>query len=128
MAIGFSLAFLLMIIALVYLQKLSGVIIYFYLMLSIITFSFYRMDKFSAKKRYWRISEKRLHFMSLFGGWPCALLAQQILRHKSSKRSFRIISVLTVLVNLASLVALFTKQRQLMMQFVDASLIEMVTE
>jgi uncharacterized membrane protein YsdA (DUF1294 family) len=37
----------------------------------------------------WRIKEDTLHVWSLAGGWPGAWFAQQVLRHKSRKESFR---------------------------------------
>ena len=37
----------------------------------------------------WRTQESTLHMLALTGGWPGAALAQQIFRHKSSKKTFR---------------------------------------
>ena len=48
-------------------------------------------DKRSAGRGGWRISEKTLHLCEILGGWPAAYLAQQLFRHKTSKRSYRII-------------------------------------
>lgn len=53
------------------------------------TFCAYTLDKAAAARGAWRVSEGRLHLLSFAGGWPGALLAQQYLRHKSSKREFR---------------------------------------
>ena len=39
-------------------------------------------------------------------GWPGALLAQQVLRHKTSKTSFIAVFWLTILVNVVGFVAL----------------------
>jgi uncharacterized membrane protein YsdA (DUF1294 family) len=44
--------------------------------------------------------------MALAGGWPGALLAQQLLRHKSSKPAFRKAFWATVMLNLFALVML----------------------
>lgn len=49
----------------------------------------YAMDKSAAVGGGWRIRESRLHLLALVGGWPGALLAQQVLRHKTSKAGFR---------------------------------------
>ena len=40
-----------------------------------------------------------LHGLSLIGGWPGALIAQQVLRHKSRKEEFRFVFWLTVVIN-----------------------------
>lgn len=68
---------------------------------SAITFITYAIDKAAAEKGDWRVAEATLHAMALFGGWPGALLAQQTLRHKSSKHSFQAEYWGTVIVNLA---------------------------
>ncbi|MFZ8143198.1 DUF1294 domain-containing protein [Alteromonas macleodii] len=60
----------------------------------------YGIDKWAAKNNMWRISEAKLHILSLLGGWPGALLAQQIFKHKRSKSSFMRVYWVTVLVNL----------------------------
>lgn len=71
---------------------ISWVIILPYLLcISIATYASYWQDKRKAEKALWRISERTLHILELLGGWPAAYLAQQIHRHKTSKRSFRII-------------------------------------
>ena len=70
-----------------------------YLMTSMLTFLAYAMDKSAAKQRKWRTTENTLHGLSLIGGWPGALIAQHILRHKSSKQSFQAMFWLTVIIN-----------------------------
>ena len=64
-------------------------VIVIYLAMSSITFFFYYVDKSSAQKGEWRTPENTLHLLALLGGWPGALIAQQILRHKSQKITFR---------------------------------------
>jgi uncharacterized membrane protein YsdA (DUF1294 family)/cold shock CspA family protein len=76
-----------------------------YLALSIVTFLIYAIDKSAAVAGRWRIPEKSLHMLSLVGGWPGALLAQQLLRHKTSKGSFVAIFWVTVVLNICGLVA-----------------------
>jgi uncharacterized membrane protein YsdA (DUF1294 family)/cold shock CspA family protein len=76
-----------------------------YLTLSVIAFIAYAIDKSAAVSGQWRTPEKTLHFLSLIGGWPGALLAQQLLRHKTSKQSFVYVFWLTVLLNVAAFVA-----------------------
>ena len=70
--------------------------------LSVLTFMAYWQDKWSAQKGHWRTPEKTLQSMALAGGWPGALLAQQWLRHKSSKTRFQQEFWLMVLINVAA--------------------------
>jgi uncharacterized membrane protein YsdA (DUF1294 family) len=65
----------------------------------------YAIDKSAAVSGRWRTPEQTLHLFSLAGGWPGALLAQQVLRHKTSKESFIAAFWLTVLLNAAAFVA-----------------------
>ena len=76
------------------------------------TFSFliYAKDKKAAQNDEWRTSESTLHFYSLFFGWPGAIVAQQKLRHKSKKQSFRVAFLFTVLINVALLIGMHTNQ------------------
>jgi uncharacterized membrane protein YsdA (DUF1294 family)/cold shock CspA family protein len=79
-----------------------------YLAASVITFSVYANDKSNAQRGQWRTSESALHLLSLAGGWPGALLAQQLLRHKSAKTAFRMVFWGTVVLNVAVFILLCT--------------------
>lgn len=79
-----------------------------YIGLSIITYIIYAMDKSAANKGTWRTQESTLHLLALAGGWPGALVAQQKLRHKSKKESFRFVFWVTVLLNFGVFVWLFS--------------------
>ena len=72
-----------------------------YVVFSLITSVVYAIDKSAAQRGDRRTPEVTLHLMALAGGWPGALIAQQTLRHKSRKPSFRIAFWITVLVNCA---------------------------
>jgi uncharacterized membrane protein YsdA (DUF1294 family) len=64
----------------------------------------YAIDKSAAQSGAWRTRERTLHVLALIGGWPGALIAQQVLRHKSRKPSFRTAFLATVVVNVVALV------------------------
>jgi len=85
------------------LKGFSREIVITYWILSIVTFTFYAIDKNKAKKGKWRTQESTLHMLSIVGGWPGAALAQQFLRHKSQKTSFRFSFWCTVIANLTVL-------------------------
>lgn len=74
-----------------------------YLIASLVTFSIYAWDKAAAQNNRRRTPESHLHLLALACGWPGALLAQQVLRHKSRKQPFRAIFWVTAAVNGAAL-------------------------
>lgn len=80
-----------------------------YAALSLITFVAYAIDKSAARRGGSRISETALHLWGLAGGWPGVLIAQQALRHKSKKISFRVVLWGTVLFNCVVLAWLQTE-------------------
>lgn len=74
-----------------------------YLAMSAATFAVYAMDKSAARNRRQRTPENTLHLLALAGGWPGAMYAQRLLRHKSSKRSFLAVFRMTLAANVAVL-------------------------
>ncbi len=79
-------------------------VIGWYLFTSVVTMMLYAEDKQRAQRGIFRIREATLHRWEWLGGWPGALLAQQLFRHKRSKGSFMDISVLTAIVHLFAIV------------------------
>ena len=59
-----------------------------YLVLSVVSFVQYAVDKRAARQNARRLPESSLQLVSLLGGWPGSIAAQQLLRHKTRKRSF----------------------------------------
>jgi len=100
---GLSNAFLIGIGILVFYKKLDPILGALYWLFSLVTFLLYRRDKNKARKDEWRTPEMHLHFFSLIGGWPGALIAQRALHHKSRKTSFLIIFSFTVVLNILAL-------------------------
>lgn len=70
--------------------------------MSTLAYLFYALDKRSAIKGRRRTPEDWLHFLSLIGGWPGALIAQKQFRHKTRKVSFRVVFYLSVLINVGA--------------------------
>lgn len=73
--------------------------------LSAVTCVVYALDKHAARTRRWRTRESTLHALELAGGWPGALVAQQLLRHKSRKPGYRIVFWCMVALNIGALAA-----------------------
>ena len=89
-------------------DKIPPFILALYIVGSLFTFIMYAADKSAARKGNWRTKESTLHLLSLAGGWPGALIAQQKLRHKSKKQSFRSVFWATVFLNCGAFFWLFT--------------------
>jgi len=75
-----------------------------YVAMSGLAIALYAFDKSAARRGGWRTQESTLHAVSLLGGWPGALLAQDLFRHKSSKADFQSVFWITVVVNCGALV------------------------
>jgi uncharacterized membrane protein YsdA (DUF1294 family) len=73
---------------------------------SVVCFAMYAVDKAAAKAGRWRTSENTLLLLGLACGWPGAIVAQKLLRHKSHKHSFKSRFWVTVLVNMGVFVYL----------------------
>ncbi len=73
--------------------------------MSLLSFIACVCDKWAAEAGRWRTSEGTLHLLDLAGGWPGGLLAQQAMRHKTSKPDYVRDFWLTVVLNLAAFVA-----------------------
>lgn len=61
-----------------------------YIGASFITVLKYGWDKSKAKRGIWRTTEATLHMLEILGGWPGALVSQQVFQHKNRKISFQI--------------------------------------
>lgn len=103
-----STTFIFIVVLSVLINKISLLVLGIYVVASLITYALYAKDKSAAQTGSWRTPESTLHFFSLIGGWPGALIAQNKLRHKSKKISFRIVYWVTVMANFSGFVWLFT--------------------
>ena len=70
-------------------------------------FLIFSLDKLSALRSWMRAPEFLLHFLELLGATPAILLAQQLLWHKSTKRSYQIIFWLIVVIQAGSLYLIY---------------------
>ena len=57
--------------------------LYSLIVLNIVTFLVYGIDKWKAKQGSWRISEATLLILAVIGGSICALLGMKVWHHKT---------------------------------------------
>ena len=69
---------------------------------SVIAFLAYRRDKRAAQRGLRRTPERTLHVFELLGGWPGALAARRVLRHKTRDGGFLLAFWLIVAVHAAA--------------------------
>ncbi|MFV0555518.1 MAG: DUF1294 domain-containing protein [Lactovum sp.] len=67
---------------------------------NLIVFFAYLLDKWTAKRKYWRISEKTLLLMTIFSGAFGAFIAAYLVRHKIRKWYFQLSWYLGMLIDL----------------------------
>lgn len=62
-----------------------------YVIMSLVVAVMYGYDKSQARDNEWRIPEVWLQGLALVGGWPGALVAQHLFRHKNRKVPFQLV-------------------------------------
>lgn len=63
-------------------------VITLYLVMSGVTFGLFYFDKWAAQAGAWRIPELWLHCVEFAFGWPGALIASEVFKHKRKKKSY----------------------------------------
>ena len=64
-------------------------IVYYLIVLNIVTFFVYGIDKWKAKRAKWRIREAALLGLAVLGGSIGALLGMKVWHHKTQHKKFR---------------------------------------
>lgn len=92
--------------------------IFLYLaIVNLLTYLAFWHDKRISMYGGWRIPEKSLLLMALFGGSPAAICASKILRHKTKKQPFKGLLYFTILVQIVC-IAVFTNNPELLPEFI----------
>jgi uncharacterized membrane protein YsdA (DUF1294 family) len=99
LACAIAAAFFALLAALTFLGHMPKQLLAAYALLSMITFVMYGIDKAAAGKGRRRTPEATLLFAGLIGGWPGALVAQRLFRHKTRKQPFQVIFWCGVVMN-----------------------------
>ena len=68
---------------------IANALLYYLIVINIVTFLVYGIDKWKAKQGSWRISEATLLMLAVIGGTIGALLGMQVWRHKTMHKKFK---------------------------------------
>ena len=87
--------------------SLKNIIIFYLVIINIITFFLYGVDKWKAQRSRWRISESVLLGMAAIGGSVGAWLGMRLWRHKTQHAKFRYGVPIILIAQVALLVWIF---------------------
>lgn len=77
------------------------------LLINVLTLAMYGADKMAARRAMRRVPESTLLVFGLIGGWPGAIIGQQLFRHKTQKQPFKTYFIVTVIVSISAMVAVY---------------------
>ena len=69
--------------------EITEALLYYLIVINIVTFLVYGIDKWKAKQGSWRISEATLLILAVIGGSIGALLGMKIWHHKTMHKKFK---------------------------------------
>ena len=76
----------------------------YYVVINLISFTLFFIDKNKAERDKWRIKERTLHLFSFLGGAIGSIIAMNVFHHKTKKLKFCIITGLALIYNILILV------------------------
>ena len=85
------------------------IIIVYLLIINLVTFFIFALDKLKSTGTGRRISEKMLWFLALIGGSVGALLSMHFFRHKTKKLSFQAVLAVIIFLQVILIGLLFSK-------------------
>ncbi len=77
------------------------------LLVNLLAFALYGIDKLKAKKGAWRIPESTLLLVAFLGGSLGALLGMELFRHKTKHAKFKVLVPLFLILHIALGVYIF---------------------
>ena len=80
---------------------IANALLYYLIVINIVTFLVYDIDKWKAKQGSWRISEATLLILAVIGGSIGALLGMRVWHHKTMHKKFKYGLPLILLVQIA---------------------------
>lgn len=78
------------------------------LLANVLTLLIYGGDKLAARRAWRRVPESTLLAFGVVGGWPGAIVGQQLFRHKTQKQPFKTYFIISVIVSVAAMAAAYT--------------------
>ncbi|EAZ9179556.1 TPA: DUF1294 domain-containing protein [Salmonella enterica] len=85
----------------------SHPVMMWFLLANVLTLVIYGIDKTAARKTWRRVPESTLLVFGVVGGWPGAIVGQQLFRHKTQKQPFKTYFIISVLVSILVTVAIY---------------------
>ena len=68
---------------------MTEALLYYLIVINVVTFLVYGIDKWKAKQGSWRLSEASLLILAVIGGSIGALLGMKVWRHKTMHKKFK---------------------------------------
>lgn len=85
----------------------SHPVVMWFLLANVLTLAIYGIDKTAARKTWRRVPESTLLVFGVVGGWPGAIVGQQLFRHKTQKQPFKTYFIVSVIVSIVVTVAIY---------------------
>ncbi|MFW7194898.1 DUF1294 domain-containing protein [Enterobacter sp. BNK-29] len=82
-------------------------LVMWFLTINVLTLVMYGADKMAARKGMRRVPEATLLIFGVTGGWPGAIVGQQLFRHKTQKQPFKSYFFISVVVSIAMMAAVY---------------------
>ena len=99
--------YLLLILAAVGSILTSYPVVMWLLLINVQTMVMYGADKMAARKGMRRVPEATLLVFGVTGGWPGAILGQQLFRHKTQKQPFKTYFFISAIVSITVMAAAY---------------------
>ena len=90
---------------------INQIIAYYLIIINIVTFLVYGIDKWKARKAMWRVREASLFMLAVLGGSIGAWLGMKVWHHKTQHKKFKYGVPLIILAQIALTCILLRCQR-----------------
>ena len=81
----------------------------YFIIINLISFLLFYVDKQKARRDKWRIEEKTLHLTSFLGGTMGSIAAMMLFHHKTRKAGFVAITFIALIFNIFTIYELYTR-------------------